>query len=100
MTEKSASSITALEDGLRFEAMLADLSSRFVNLAPGEVDRVIEEAQRLVCEYLDLDVLALWRPIPGKACTPDGTTHGRNDNDRGRAGLLGVREYPASPSPG
>ena len=50
-----------LEDRLRFETMLADLSSKFVNLPPAEVDREIEDAQRRVCECLELDLSALWQ---------------------------------------
>jgi PAS domain S-box-containing protein len=53
-----------LQDRLRFESMLADLSSRFVNLEPAEVDREIEEAQRRVCECLELDISALWQLSP------------------------------------
>ena len=53
-----------LQDRLRFESMLADLSSRFVNLEPAEVDREIEDAQRRVCECLDLDLSALWQLSP------------------------------------
>jgi formate hydrogenlyase transcriptional activator len=48
-----------LQDRLRFETMLSDLSSRFVNLEPAEVDREIEEAQRRVCECLELVLSAL-----------------------------------------
>jgi PAS domain-containing protein len=53
-----------LQDRLRFETMLSDLSSRFVNLEPAEVDREIEEAQRRVCECLELDLSALWQLTP------------------------------------
>jgi formate hydrogenlyase transcriptional activator len=53
-----------LQDRLRFETMLSDLSSRFVNLEPAEVDREIEEAQRRVCECLELDLSALWQLSP------------------------------------
>jgi len=53
-----------LQVRLRFESMLADLSSRFVNLEPTEVDREIDEAQRKVCECLDLDLAALWQLSP------------------------------------
>jgi len=53
-----------LQDRLRFESMLAELSSRFVNLEPAAVDREIEDAQRRVCEYLDLDIAALWQLSP------------------------------------
>ncbi len=53
-----------LEERLQFESMLADLSSRFVNLEPAEVDREIEDAQRRVCECLGLDIAALWQLSP------------------------------------
>ncbi len=53
-----------LPDRLRFESMLADLSSRFVNLDPAQVDKEIVDAQRRVCECLDLDLAALWQLSP------------------------------------
>jgi len=47
-----------LESRLRFETLIADLSSEFVNLPSGDVDRKIEDAQRRVCACLVLDLLA------------------------------------------
>ncbi len=41
--------------------LVADLSSKFINLPPSEVDREIEDAQRKVCECLGLDLSALWQ---------------------------------------
>jgi PAS domain S-box-containing protein len=55
---------STFEERLTFERVLADLSSRFVNIAPAIVDREIEEAQRRVCECLDLDIAALWQLSP------------------------------------
>ena len=49
------------EGRLEFETLLADLSSRFINLPPGEVDREIEDALRRVCEFLGLDLAVLWQ---------------------------------------
>ena len=46
---------------LDFETLLADLSSRFVNLSPHEVDHEIEAALRRVCEHLGLDLAVLWQ---------------------------------------
>jgi formate hydrogenlyase transcriptional activator len=51
----------ALEERLRYETLLAEISSRFVNVPAAEVDREIEDAQRRICESLDLDVLAVWQ---------------------------------------
>ena len=46
---------------LEFETLIADLSSRFINLPAGDVDREIEDAQRRVCEVLGIDLSALWQ---------------------------------------
>lgn len=42
-------------------ALVADISSKFVNLPPGEVDLEILDAQRRLCEFLDVDLSALWQ---------------------------------------
>jgi len=49
------------ESGLEFETLLADLSSRFVHVKPGEVDREIEDALRRVCEFVGIDLAVLWQ---------------------------------------
>ncbi len=54
-----------LAERLRFEQLISELSSEFVNLPAGKVDRLIEEAQRRVCEALDLDLSALWQWTEG-----------------------------------
>jgi PAS domain S-box-containing protein len=54
-----------LEEDSRYATLIAGLSSRFVNLSPGEVDGAIEDAQRRVCEFLGLDLSALWQPVEG-----------------------------------
>jgi formate hydrogenlyase transcriptional activator len=51
----------ALEERLRFETLMADLSAQFVNLPADQVDSAIEEAQRRLCEGLGLDRSALWQ---------------------------------------
>ncbi len=40
--------------------LIADISSKFVNLPPGEVDQEILDAQCRICELLGLDVSSLW----------------------------------------
>jgi len=52
---------TELEERLRFETLLAEISSRFVNVPATEVDREIKDAQRRICESLDIDILAVWQ---------------------------------------
>ena len=48
MTPPSINPRPELEERLRFETLIADLSSKFINLPAGEVDREIEDAQRRV----------------------------------------------------
>ena len=50
-----------LKDRLEFETLVADLSSKFINLPPAEVDREIEDALRRVCELLGIDLAVLWQ---------------------------------------
>jgi formate hydrogenlyase transcriptional activator len=50
-----------LEGRLRFETLLADLSARFINLPTGEIDGKIKDAQRRLCEILDIDRSVLWQ---------------------------------------
>ena len=52
-------------------ALIADLSSRFVNLPAHELDREIVDAQRRVCTLLGLDAAALWQ---WSAAAPDVLT--------------------------
>jgi len=54
----------SLDGRLRFETLLADLSARFVNIPAAKVDTEIEDAQRQVCECLDLDMCLLWQLSP------------------------------------
>jgi PAS domain S-box-containing protein len=49
------------ESRLEFETLISDLSSRFINLSPGEVDGEIEESLHRVCELLGLDLAVLWQ---------------------------------------
>jgi formate hydrogenlyase transcriptional activator len=48
-----------LEERLRFEALLADLSARFVHVTADQVDQMIEEAQRRIVQALGLDCSTL-----------------------------------------
>ena len=61
MTRAEADLLTELEERLRFETLLADISARFVNLPADQIDNEIEEAQRDVCECLGLDLSSLWQ---------------------------------------
>lgn len=50
-----------LDESQRFEALLSELSARFVSVAADRVDGEILEAQRRVCECLQLDSSLLWQ---------------------------------------
>jgi formate hydrogenlyase transcriptional activator len=47
--------IDTLEERLRFEALLSDLSARFINLPAEQVDQEIEAGLQRLVEFLDLD---------------------------------------------
>jgi formate hydrogenlyase transcriptional activator len=53
------------KNGLRFETLLTETSSRFVNVPADQVDGEIEGAQRRICEFLNLDRSTLWQ-VSGK----------------------------------
>ena len=50
-----------LEERLKFETLLAEISVRFVNLPADQIDGEIKETQRRICELLNLDRSALWQ---------------------------------------
>ena len=50
-----------IEERLRFETLIADLSLRFVNVAADRVDQEIEDAQRAICECLGLEHSSVWQ---------------------------------------
>lgn len=62
MINEPASEVSQqLEERLRFETLIADLSSRFVNVPADRVDREIEDAQRAICECLGIDHSSVWQ---------------------------------------
>ena len=50
-----------MDERLRFETLVADLSLRFVNVPADRVDQEIEGAQRAICECLGLEHSSLWQ---------------------------------------
>jgi PAS domain S-box-containing protein len=50
-----------LEERLQFETLLAEISARYINLPVEQIDAGIEDDQRRICEYLGLDLSALWQ---------------------------------------
>jgi PAS domain S-box-containing protein len=49
------------EQRLRFEMLLADICAQFVNVAAGDVDSKIEDAQRRICECLMVTHSSVWQ---------------------------------------
>ncbi|MFZ0612599.1 MAG: sigma 54-interacting transcriptional regulator [Desulfobacterales bacterium] len=46
---------------MKFETLLTEISTRFVNLPVEQIDSQIEDAQRRICECIGLDFTALWQ---------------------------------------
>jgi PAS domain S-box-containing protein len=53
----------ALHERVRFETLVSDLSTKFVNLPASEVQSQIEFGLRSIVEFMDLDVAALIQPL-------------------------------------
>ncbi len=56
-----------LEERLRFERLVADLSARFVNIPPEQVDSEIERGLQRILEFFQVDRCGLLRGAPDKA---------------------------------
>ncbi len=82
-----------LEERLRFEALLADLSARFVHVPADQVDRLIEEAQRRVVEALGVDRSTLLQRA--EAENDLVITHAWAVPDfSAKPGLFGIQDFP------
>lgn len=57
---------TELQERLRFETLVADISARFVNVPADQVDSEIEDAQRRICESLKIEHSSLWQAVPDR----------------------------------
>mgnify|MGYP001766193642 CR=1 FL=1 len=56
----------ALEEQLRFERLLSDVSARFVSVSPARLDGEIENALKRVLDFFQVDRCALIQSMPGK----------------------------------
>jgi PAS domain S-box-containing protein len=56
----------ALQERLRFEQLLSELSAQFVNLPPERVDSEIEYGLKQVLDFFNADRCGLIRPLPGE----------------------------------
>lgn len=59
-SEKAVHTVELVEL-LHFESLLADISTRYINLPFDQIDNVIEDDQRRICECLGLDLSSLWQ---------------------------------------
>jgi len=50
-----------LGERFRFETLLSEISTRFINLSADQIDGGIEDAQSRICELLHLDRSTLWQ---------------------------------------
>jgi PAS domain S-box-containing protein len=64
----------ALENRLRFERLLSDLSARFVNIPPDRVDSEIDYGLRQILEFFQVDRAGLLRSLPDRSAHQ--ITHG------------------------
>jgi formate hydrogenlyase transcriptional activator len=75
MNSEKESPNARLEEQLRFETFLANLSARFVNIPADELDREIEDAQRQIVEILGLDRSTLFQNVDNTEEVNLITTH-------------------------
>ena len=50
----------ALQSQLQFERLLTEIAARFVNVPAEQIEKEIEDSQRRICEFLDIDRSTLW----------------------------------------
>ena len=60
---KRKGNLPVQEKKFPFETLLANISARFINLPADQIDSEIENAQRLICECLDVDLCAVWQVL-------------------------------------
>lgn len=62
--QRIAHQVDELEHRNRFEQLISNLSARFVNIEPDQVDREIENGLRQVLLFFDLDRCILFKMLP------------------------------------
>jgi formate hydrogenlyase transcriptional activator len=63
--ERLVASEASVEERLTFERLLTEISAHLVHLPADRIDSNIEDAQRRICELLDLDRSTLWQVSEG-----------------------------------
>ena len=81
------------EARLRFELLLADVCAKFANVAPDEIDALIENAQRVICESLRVDHSTVWQVSADNPDRLDMTHVYRDPNLKPLPSRPGLKEY-------
>lgn len=55
-----------LMEGQNLELSLANLSTLFINVPADRIDSKIEDVQRSICKFLDIDRFTLWQVCKGE----------------------------------
>jgi formate hydrogenlyase transcriptional activator len=61
MTSEEDALRAEIEEQLQFERLLTEISARFVNLPPDQVESEIQDALRRICESLQFDRSTMWQ---------------------------------------
>jgi hypothetical protein len=61
MTQTDRNAHSENEDLLRFQTLLVDISTHFIDLPSDQIDQSINVAQRSICEFFDLDRSTIWQ---------------------------------------
>ena len=64
--DQTATSEKNLEERLRFETLLSEISTRFISLPADKIGSGIEDAQQRICELFDLGRSTLWQVFEGE----------------------------------
>jgi PAS domain S-box-containing protein len=61
MTQANSRLQIELQEQLRFDTLISDLSARFISMPADQVDSEVEDAQRRVCDCLGFGASGLWQ---------------------------------------
>jgi PAS domain S-box-containing protein len=87
----------ALLKQLSFETLISQLSAQFINLPTEEVDGIIEDAQRRICEFLGFDLSTLWQwSVDKPDCLVLTHLHSPADGPKKPTELVAADSFPWS----
>lgn len=77
--EKSKNLQKQNEELFRFETLLVELSSRFINLSPNDAETQIVYALKLLADFLDVDQIAVFEILNEKRAVKTIYSYSRDD---------------------